>query len=45
MLSMRLLPTSLNADVQAFVQSPARAEGVQTRFRAYLDDPNRGTLS
>lgn len=44
-LSMRLLPTSLNANVQAFVQSPVRAEGVQTQFRAYPDDPDRGHLS
>src|SRR5262245_26895898 len=44
-LSMRLLLTSLNADVQAFVQSPVRAEGVQTRFWAYPDDPDRGHLS
>jgi hypothetical protein len=45
MLSMHLLPTSSNADAQAFVQSPARAEGVRTRFRAYPDDPDRGNLS
>ena len=44
-LSMRLLLTLLNADVQAFAQSPARAEGVQTQFRAYPADPDRGNLS
>jgi hypothetical protein len=45
MLSMHLLPTSSNADVQALGQGPKRAEGVQTRFRAYPDDPDRGDLS
>jgi hypothetical protein len=39
MLGIRLLLTSSNADAQAFVQSPARAEDVQTRFRAYPGDP------